>query len=204
MEAQQKLCRSDEFSDRRLEQFLRCEGMNAKVRCFENDSGLSEVLCASIGNSRVFLSFSYTCKQLGALRFSNYWHARRDVFGEKYLLPMTLSRALEDDIAALESGVFCLLPRQDVSGRQILYLDPSRRKRGDYTSDSLVGTEASSLLCELPAHITHSHSQSRHACCHGTAPCHLVCYRNSSAREHGLKRACSAGCTIQGYEYFRL
>ena len=33
MEAQTK-CSSDEFSDARLEKFLRCEGMNAQVCCF--------------------------------------------------------------------------------------------------------------------------------------------------------------------------
>jgi hypothetical protein len=55
MEAHQKLCRSDEFSDHRLEQFLRCEGMNAKVRCFEHVSSPSEVLYVSIGNSRMIL-----------------------------------------------------------------------------------------------------------------------------------------------------
>lgn len=34
MEAQQKCNRLEEFSDHRLEQFLRCEGMDVKVRCF--------------------------------------------------------------------------------------------------------------------------------------------------------------------------
>ena len=34
MEAQVKCSRTEEFSDKRLERFLRCEGMNTKVRLF--------------------------------------------------------------------------------------------------------------------------------------------------------------------------
>jgi hypothetical protein len=99
-------CELFEFSDKRLEQFLRCEGMNAK---------------------------------LAAQRFVNYWESRRKVFGsEKYLLRMTLSEALRDDLDAIEDGVFCLLPRLDLSGRPLLFLDPKRRSDGRYSSESLV------------------------------------------------------------------
>jgi hypothetical protein len=77
--------------------------------------------------------------QLGARRFVNYWTSRRDVFGEeKYLLPMTLGGALCDDLVALEACPLCLLPDQDQSGRQLLYLDPSLHTREGYTSESLV------------------------------------------------------------------
>ena len=61
------------------------------------------------------------------------------MFGpDKYLLCMTLSEALRDDLVALETGVFCLLPQLDMSGRQVLYLDPSRHTREGYCSESLV------------------------------------------------------------------
>jgi len=79
--------------------------------------------------------------KLGAQRFVTYWESRREVFGpEKYLMRMTLSEALRDDMVALETGMFCLLPWLDASGRQVLYLDPSCHTREGYTSDSLVST----------------------------------------------------------------
>jgi len=102
-------CREEEFSDARLEMFLRCMGVDVKM---------------------------------AAQRFVNYWECRREVFGpEKYLLPMTLGGALRDDLVAIEAGVFCLLPRTDVSGRQILYIDPSLHTREGYSSDSLVSSK---------------------------------------------------------------
>ena len=65
------------------------------------------------------------------------------MFGaDKYVMRMTLSEALCDDLAALETGMFCLLPRLDLSGRQILYLDPSRHSREGYTSDSMVSAKS--------------------------------------------------------------
>lgn len=53
-------------------------------------------------------------------------------------MPMTLTGALRNDIAALEAGVFCLLPKTDVSGRPLLYLEPARHTREGYTSASLL------------------------------------------------------------------
>lgn len=68
MEAQAK-CEAFEFSDERLERFLRCEDMNTK---------------------------------LGAECFAHYWNCRKKVFEpEKYLMPMTLSGALEVDTFVL-------------------------------------------------------------------------------------------------------
>jgi hypothetical protein len=101
-----KKCGAFEFSDKRLEQFLRCEGMNTK---------------------------------LAALRFVNYWTARREVFGPiKFTMRMTLGEALKDDLDAIEDGVFTILPHLDASGRQMLYMEPHRRSRGQYSSESLV------------------------------------------------------------------
>jgi hypothetical protein len=60
---------------------------------------------------------------------------------------MTLSEALRDDIVTLEMGIFCLLPKKDLSGRQILYVDPSRHSRDGYTSESLVCVSVIWLLC---------------------------------------------------------
>lgn len=56
-----------------------------------------------------------------------YWVCRRELFGpDKYLLPMTLNEALRDDVAALEAGVYRLLPRLDSSGRQLVLLEPQK------------------------------------------------------------------------------
>jgi hypothetical protein len=90
------------------------------------------------------------------------------VFGpEKYLMRMTLGEALRDDLVALETCVFCLLPQLDASGRQVLYLDPSRHTREGYTSESLVS-------CELVKSFCLSYALSISQCC-GKAPCNLVC-----------------------------
>lgn len=104
LEAQAK-CRAEEFSDDRLEMFLRCEGMNTK---------------------------------LAAERFLAYWHGRREIFGDKFTLPMTLSEAMRDDLAALKAGVYRILPNRDSSGRQLIILEPRRNTGDGYTPESLV------------------------------------------------------------------
>jgi len=112
MEAQTK-CEADEFSDARLETFLRCEGMNAK---------------------------------LAAQRFIAYWQSRLEAFGPtKYLMRMTLSEALRDDLAAIEDGICCLLPFKDSSGRELIFMEACRRRIENYTSESLV-----SFIVEIP------------------------------------------------------
>jgi hypothetical protein len=98
--------RPEEFSDERLEKFLRCEGMNTK---------------------------------LAAQRFVRYWEGRREVFGDdKYLLRMRLDEALKDDLTALEAGMCCVLPKPDLSGRQLLYISTKRHTREGYTSSSML------------------------------------------------------------------
>jgi len=125
MEAQQQ-CGAEEFRDKRLERFLRCEGMNAEK---------------------------------AAKRFVNYWESRRELFGEeKYLMPMTLSGALCDDLVALEVGWLCLLPKLDESGRQLLYMEPARHKREGYTTESMVSETCFFLtFLHLFYHFSHSH-----------------------------------------------
>lgn len=121
---QSATCHSEEFSDRRLEQFLRCQGMDVR---------------------------------LAAQRFVRYWENRRDVFGpNKYLMRMTLSEALKDDVEALNTCVYTILPFQDVSGRTILFMQPRCHTREGYASESLVRCWSSefcihfSLLCYSP------------------------------------------------------
>lgn len=59
---------------------------------------------------------------------------------------MTLSEAFCDDIAALQAGVFTLLPRRDLSGRHLMYVDLVRLSDVEYDPDSMV----SGCLCNLP------------------------------------------------------
>ena len=85
--------------------------------------------------------------QLAAQRFVNYWQGRFEVFGpQKFTLEMTLSEALCDDLTALETGFYCLLPKKDLSGRQILYLEPRRHTGTGYTSESLVSATVSYIV----------------------------------------------------------
>ena len=51
---------------------------------------------------------------------------------------LTLSEALRDDVTALESGVYQLLPHKDLSGRRLLYYAPWRHTREGYDTDSMV------------------------------------------------------------------
>jgi len=135
LEAQER-ARAEEFSNARMVRFLRCDGMNAKVR-------LPSVLQKLVGVYYIYLTLS-SCliEQLAARRFVNYWEGRREVFGpERYILPITLSEALCGDseaIRALETGILRLLPNLDLSGRQLLFLEPRRHTKSGYTVESLV------------------------------------------------------------------
>ena len=61
------------------------------------------------------------------------------MFGDdKFVQHMTLGEALRDDLVALESGVFRLLPQLDASGRQLLFSEPRRYTKEGYTSESMV------------------------------------------------------------------
>ena len=74
----------------------------------------------------------------------NYWENRREVFGpDKFKLRMTLNEALCDDLAAVEACCVRPLPRLDASGRQLIFLEPSRHTREGYTSESMVRKKCS-------------------------------------------------------------
>ena len=69
----------------------------------------------------------------------NYWEGRREVFGpEKFHLRMTLSEALRDDLVAIKSGMFSILPHPDLSGRPLWYLAAARCTCEGYTKESMV------------------------------------------------------------------
>ena len=52
-------------------------------------------------------------------------------------MPLTLNETLRDDVVALETSVFRLLPGLDASGRQLLFCDPCQTRDG-CTSESMV------------------------------------------------------------------
>lgn len=76
---------------------------------------------------------------MAAQRFVNYWEYRRELFGpDKYVQRITLSEALRDDLIALESGFYRLLPHLDTSGRQLVMLEPRLHTGEGYTPESMV------------------------------------------------------------------
>ena len=147
VEAQVK-SRVEEFSDSRLERFLRCEGMNAKVR-------IEPTLVCHVFRRLACVSSSHAFfKQLAAERFVRYWEARRELFGpDKYYLRMALSEAVRDDLAALRAGLFCILPHPDLSGRHLLFLEPTKHTREGYTSQSMVSGSDEYSVCNLFKHL---------------------------------------------------
>lgn len=59
---------------------------------------------------------------------------------------MTLSEILDpDDLVALETSWFCLLPKLDASGRQLVTLNPSRHKRQGYSTENMVSSPGCAL-----------------------------------------------------------
>jgi len=69
----------------------------------------------------------------------SYWEGRREVFGkDKFVMRMTLSEALKDDLVALEAGMYTILPHPDLSGRPLLYMEPQCHTREGYSSESMV------------------------------------------------------------------
>lgn len=53
---------------------------------------------------------------------------------------MTLTGALRDDLVALQAGVYRLLPNRDISGRQLMLVQPGRHTGEGYTDESLVSS----------------------------------------------------------------
>ena len=71
----------------------------------------------------------------------NYWESRKELFGpDKFVMRMTLSEALRDDLAAVKACIFRPLPHLDASGRQLLLVEPSRHTGEGYTSESMVSS----------------------------------------------------------------
>lgn len=112
---------------------------------------------------------------MAALRYALYWECRKEVFGEKYLMRMTLSEALKDDSVALGIGMYTILPHRDVSGRLVLYMEPGRHSRDGYTSESLVCSLNNMHHCRLVCYIV---SLAKLLRLQLPASCSLVCRRS--------------------------
>lgn len=63
---------------------------------------------------------------------------------------MALCGAMRDDIAALEAGVYQILPHRDSSGRQLVLVEPRRNTGDGYSPESMVRHVCSNdfLQCE--------------------------------------------------------
>ncbi|CAB9500455.1 Transfer protein [Seminavis robusta] len=86
----------------------------------------------------VFLRCEVFHVDLAVKRYTKYWDKRVDVFGpEKAFEPLTLSGALRDDTAALQTGFFRLMDTKAVGGRSMFFLDP-KMQDFQYTQDSMV------------------------------------------------------------------
>lgn len=62
-----------------------------------------------------------------AARYVSYWKKRKEVFGEKWTEPLTVSNMTEDQIKCFNTGVFAWMEGVHApSGRSIFYYDPSQ------------------------------------------------------------------------------
>lgn len=94
---------------------------------------------------------------------------------------MTISEALsQEDIVALESGVFRLLPFVDCSGRQIIVIEISRDTRYGYSFENLVSSVAVALLINV-AFDTWKFS---HVIVCSLDTCHVVHHGGGSTKQH--------------------
>lgn len=73
--------------------------------------------------SRFLYAEEYNVK-LAARRLVTYWEHRKKVFGEDYLLPLTLSGAMKNHVQTLYDGYLNLLPQKDNFGRAIIFCNP--------------------------------------------------------------------------------
>jgi hypothetical protein len=120
----------------------------------------------------------------------NYWEARREVFGpEKFMLRMTLSEALCDDLVALETCACRLLPHLDTSGRQILLWEPLCHTREGYTSESMVSVVLSRLLSYKMCAVVLL-CISLNLISGLVAPRSLVCHRGNCERKRPHRKRC--------------
>lgn len=113
----------DLVCDRHLSRFLYAEEYNVKVSCELLESNmlwtrpLSSSICASTNTQP-------PKNQLAARRLVTYWEHRKKVFGEDYLLPLTLSGAMKNHVQTLYDGYLNLLPQKDNFGRAIIFCNP--------------------------------------------------------------------------------
>jgi len=65
--------------------------------------------------------------QAAAKRLATYWQIRRNVYGERFHLPLTLKAGgalTDEDVVALETGYLAFIPDND-RGRQVMFFDNS-------------------------------------------------------------------------------
>jgi hypothetical protein len=60
---------------------------------------------------------------------------------------MMLAEALKDVLVALEVGLLHQLPNLDLSGRQLIYVEPRLHSREGYTNKSMVSIRSDLAMC---------------------------------------------------------
>jgi hypothetical protein len=86
----------------------------------------------------MFLRCEVFNADLAATRYAKYWDKRVEIFGtKKAFMPLTLSKALKDDIVALSTGYFSLTGSKDTSGRSIIFIDLSKQDKSKYPRESM-------------------------------------------------------------------
>ncbi len=107
----------DLVCDKHLSRFLYAEGCNAKVsETLWQDPSLRSLAC---------FSNQFQKYQLAAKRVVSYWEQRKKVFGEEYVLPLTLFGAMKNHVQSLYDGYLTLLPQKDNFGRAIIFSNPT-------------------------------------------------------------------------------
>jgi len=75
----------------------------------------------------IFLNWADLDVKHAVERFVTYWIHRQKLFGDEAFLPLTLERTIRKDWITLQAGIWSLLPKKDIHGRALIWMDPSRR-----------------------------------------------------------------------------
>jgi hypothetical protein len=75
--------------------------------------------------------------QAAARRVAHYWKCRRDIFGDRAFLPMTLAGAMAEDLETLEKGLVSV-PPPDQHGRGVIFWHRTRMNRIVASRSSIV------------------------------------------------------------------
>ena len=87
-----------------------------------------------------FIEYASFDTHEAAIRLCEYWKIRVATFGaDRAFLPMTLTGAMKDEVKGMiEYCPMQILPMPDLSGRPVLFFNPSRRNFDQFSQESEV------------------------------------------------------------------